>query len=383
MAKTKKQKRGQGEGSIYKRMDGRWVGVANLGYQSGKLRRKSFYGKTRAEVAAKLTDALRDLQKGLPIIIEQQTVKQFLENWLNESVKPSVRPSTYISYEYQVKGHLTPQIGHIKLSKLTPQHLQTYINNRLSAGLAAKTVKYHLSIMRMALSKAEKWDLVVRNVAMFVDPPRVQKYEIEPITPEQARVFLQAIRGDRMEALFTVALSLGLRRGESLGLRWQDIDLKLGTLRVNQSLQRLNGKLEFSEPKTKSSRRVLDLPDSLIAKLREHRARQLQEKLLAGSKWIDTELVFTSSIGTPIDPRHVKRRLDPLLKKAGLPHFRVHDLRHFCASLLLAQGVPLKVVSEILGHTQIRITADLYTHVLPSVKKEAINLMDYILTGTN
>jgi integrase len=153
-------------------------------------------------------------------------------------------------------------------------------------------------------------------------------------------------------------------------------------LRVNHFLQRIQGKLVPSEPKTKTSRRILDLPDSLIAKLREHRTRQLEEKLLAGSRWIENGFVFTSSIGTPVDPRHVKRRLDPLLKQAELPHYRVHDLRHFCASLLLAQGVPLKVVSEILGHSQISIAADLYTHVLPSMRKEAIDLMDSILTGT-
>ena len=251
------------------------------------------------------------------------------------------------------------------------------------AGLAAKTVKYHLSIMRMALSRAEKWGLVARNVALLIDPPRVKKYEVQPITPEQAKAFLLAIEGDRMEALFTVALALGLRRGEALGLRWSDVDFQTKTLRVNQALQRLNGSLQITELKTKSSRRLLDLPEMLAIKLREHRTRQLEEKLLAGSHWQDNGLVFTSRIGTPIDPRHVKRRLDPLLKKAELPHFRVHDLRHFCASLLLAQGVPLKVVSELLGHSQIAITADLYTHVLPSLRKDAIDLMDSILTATN
>lgn len=183
--------------------------------------------------------------------------------------------------------------------------------------------------------------------------------------------------------LFTVALTLGLRRGEALGLRWSDISFEDRTLRVNHSLQRIQGKLVLSEPKTKTSRRVLDLPDLLIAKLREHRTRQLAEKLAAGPHWTATEFVFTTRIGTPVNPRNVKRRLDPLLKNANLPHYRVHDLRHFCASLLLAQGVPLKVASDILGHSRISITADLYAHVLPSVRKEAITLMDSILTGTN
>jgi integrase len=233
----------------------------------------------------------------------------------------------------------------------------------------------------MALGQAERWNLVSRNVATLVDPPRVEKFEIQPITPEQAQIFLNVIKGDRMEAMFAVALCLGLRRGEALALRWTDVDLQARTLRVCQSLQRINHKLEISEPKTKSSRRVLDLPDSLIVKLKEHRTRQLEEKLKTGEHWQETGLVFTTTLGTPYDPRHVKRRLDALLKKADLPHYRVHDLRHFCASLLLAQGVPLKVVSDLLGHTRISITADLYTHVLPSMRRDAMDLMDRILTA--
>jgi integrase len=377
----KKRKRGQGEGSIYKRKDGRWNAVVNLGHQNGKLRRKYFYGKTRSEVAEKLAVELHSIQQGISVVPERQTVRQFLERWLTDCVKPSVRPATFISYDQQVRVHIAPQLGHIQLTKLSPQQIQSYMNDRLKTELSAKTIKYHLSILRMALGQALKWNLVARNVAMLVDPPRVEKYEVRAITPEQARIFLQAIQGDRLEALFTVALSLGLRRGEALGLRWTDIDFQNRTLRVNQSLQRLEGRLQITELKTKSSRRVLDLPGTLINKLREHRTRQLEEKMLTGPHWQETGLVFTSRIGTPVDPRHVKRRLDPLLKKAELPHFRVHDLRHFCASLLLAQGVPLKVVSDILGHSQIGITADLYTHVLPSLRKEAIDLMDSILNS--
>ena len=325
---------------------------------------------------------MNDVQKGIPVVTEQQTLKQFLDRWLADCVKPSVRPTTYESYEIQSRVHIAPILGHYHLSKLSPQHIQAYLKNRLETELSAKTVKYHLSVLRMALGQALKWGLVARNVAMLVDPPRVEKYEVQPITSEQAREFLQAVQGDRLEVLFTVALSLGLRRGESLGLKWSDISFEDHTLRVNHSLQRIQGKLVLSEPKTKTSRRVLDLPDVLISKLREHRTHQLEEKLAAGPYWTDTGLVFTTRLGTPVDPRHVKRRLDPLLKKAKLPHYRIHDLRHFFASLLLAQNVPLKVVSDILGHSRISITADLYTHVLPSVRKEAINLMDTILTGT-
>jgi len=238
------------------------------------------------------------------------------------------------------------------------------------------------TLLRMALNQALKWGLVQRNVAALVDAPRAVRFEVQPIDQKQALAFLDALKGDRLEALFTVALSLGLRRGESLGLRWQDIDFENRTLRVCQQLQRIDKKLVFDEPKTKSSRRILGLPDSLAAKLREHRTRQLEQKMAAGSEWKEGGLVFTTSLGTPIDPRNVKRRLDSILDKAKLPHFRIHDLRHFCASLLLAQGVELKVVSQILGHTQIRVTADIYTHVLPQTQKAAIDLLDSLLTGT-
>jgi integrase len=378
----KARKRGQGEGSIYKRKDGRWTAVVNLGYQNGKLNRKYYYGETRDEVKDKLIAALNDHRQGIPVALERQTVEQFLNHWLTDCAQPSVRVTTFVSYEIQIRVHIAPILGYHQLSKLSPQHIQEYLKNKLAAGLSAKTVKYHLSVLRMALGQALRWNLIARNVAMLVDPPRVEKYEVQPITPEQARIFLQAIQGDRLEILFTVALSLGLRRGESLGLRWTDIDFENRTLRVKNSLQRIQGKLTLSEPKTKSSRRILDLPELLNCKLKEHRTRQLEEKLAAGHHWTDTGLVFTTRLGTPVDPRHVKRRLDPLLKKAGLPHYRVHDLRHFCASLLLAQGVPLKVVSEILGHSQINITADLYTHVLPSLRREAFDLMNSIMTGT-
>ena len=188
--------------------------------------------------------------------------------------------------------------------------------------------------------------------------------------------FLQAIEGDRFEALFTVALALGLRRGEALGLRWQDIDFDRRLLRVNHSLQRFNGKLQLTEVKTTNSRRVLHLPEILIRKLREHRTRQLEERLSAGEFWQENDMVFASSIGTPMEPRNLNRHFSQLLTDTKLNHMRLHDLRHFCASLLLAQGVPLKTISEILGHSQISTTADIYAHLSEETKREAISLMD-------
>jgi integrase len=236
--------------------------------------------------------------------------------------------------------------------------------------------------LRIALKKALTWGLVARNVALLADAPKVERYEVQPIDANEAQKFLEIIKGDRLEALFSVGLSLGLRRGEVLALKWSDIDFEGQTLRVNGSLQRLQGKLLILPPKTKKSTRSLNLPKTLLQKLREHRARQLEERLALGANWQDHNLVFCTSLGTPIEPRNVQRKLAALMKDSGMRYFRLHDLRHFFASLLLAQGVELKVVSELLGHSSIQITGDIYAHVLPKLKEQAIDLLDSILTGT-
>lgn len=401
----KARKRGQGEGSIYMRTDGRWAAAAITGYKNGKLQRKTFYGKTRAEVAGKLTDALNKQQKGLPLVGEKQTVKQFLDDWLENTVKPTTRTSTYLSYKQKIKLHIVPEIGHIRLAKLTPQHVQRMITSlmqkdrqeikwkitekklkkregEVAKKLSNRTVQYSLMILRMALKKAETWGLVARNVALLADAPKVERFEVQPIDADEAKKFLEIIKGDRLEALFSVGLSLGLRRGEVLALRWSDIDFDNQTLRVTGSLQRLEGKLLILPPKTKKSNRALDLPKTLLQKLREHRARQLEERLALGADWQDNNLVFCTSIGTPIEPRNIQRKLAALMKDSGMRSFRLHDLRHFFASLLLAQGVELKVVSELLGHSSIQITGDIYAHVLPKLKQQAVDLLDTILTGT-
>jgi integrase len=377
----KNRKRGQGEGSIYKRKDGRWAASVTLGYENGKFKRKTYYGKTRKDVQDQLTGALRSVQQGIPIISGRQTVGQFLDRWLNECAIQTTRPRTFEDYSVVVRKHISPALGHIPLVKLTPERVQRFLNERKASGLSGRSVQRIRAVLRIALNRAMKWGLIVRNAAALTESPRVEKHEVQPITPEQARSFLVAIAGDRLEALFTVALALGLRRGEALGLRWSDIDFEQRTLQVKHSLQRFGGKLHLSELKTKNSRRVLHMPEVLMRKLREYRSRQLEEKLIAGSHWQENNLVFTTHIGTPLEPRNVNRHFYQLLKAAKLAHFRLHDLRHYCASLLIAQGVALKVVSEILGHSQISTTADIYTHILPEVKRDALDLMDRVLAS--
>lgn len=382
--KQRKGKRGHGEGTIDERRpkgaltqlaDGRWQ--ARLTLANGK--RKAFYGKTKEEARKKLIAAQADRERGLPTTNDRQTVRDFLDRWLEDAAKPKVRPRTYASYRQQIKLHILPAIGKQKLTQLSPTDVQAYMNQKLASGLSPRTVQYHRAILRRALGQALKWGDVVRNVATLVDPPKVERHEVEPLTPEQARVFLAAAKGHRYEALYTVALALGLRQGEALGLRWEDVDLDRATLRVRAQLQRIDGKLRLTEPKSKRSRRLVSLPAFAVDALREHRVRQLQERLLAGSRWQDHGLVFPSTIGTPMDARNLVTQYHRLLEQAGLPRKRFHDLRHTCATLLLIQGEDLNVVKEVLGHSQISLTADTYQHVAEALKRGAADRMQALL----
>lgn len=342
-------------------------------------RRRSVFGRTRAEAIRKLTRAIRDRDYGMPFHYERLTVAKFLTQWLEDSVKPAVRFSTYVSYSYLMQAHASPALGRIALARLTPQVVQKFLNDKLASGLSPRRVQYLHAVLRRALGQAEKWGLVSRNVAKLVDPPRVQHPEIKPLTPEESRIFLGTAVGHRLEALYIVAICLGLRQGEVLGLHWQDIDLEKGTLFVRHSLQRIDGKLQLIEPKTARSRRTIALPSLAIRALRKHRVWQMEERLAKGSAWLETGQVFTTRVGTPLDARNVVRQFHMLLDQAGLPRIRFHDLRHTAASLLLTQGVHPRVVMETLGHSQISLTMNVYSHVLPALQREAANSMDAIL----
>ncbi len=380
------KKRGQGEGTIRKRADGRWEALLSLGIVDGKPKRKSFYGKTRKEVADKLVAAQRELQQGGMVVTERQTVAQFLTRWLDEVIKPSKEPATYRTYAGLARKHLIPALGHHQLGRLAPQHVQAMLTAKSTGDLAGKpcTVQRLRDVLRNALNQALRWGLVTRNVAELVDPPHYQPPEVQPFTPEEAQAFLAAAKGDRLEALYTVVLAVGLREGEALGLRWEDVDFTKGLIRVRKQVQRIDGKLQLKDIKTAKRKRsrTVSLPPVLLAALRAHRTRQLEERLLAGGRWQDWDLVFPSTIGTPLDARNVLRRFQTLVATAGLPHQRFHDLRHCCASLLLAQGVPPRVVMEILGHSDIRLTMNTYAHVMPVLQREAADLMEAFLTGT-
>jgi integrase len=370
-------RRGHGEGSIYYReSDGKWCSVVDLGYVNGKRKRKVLYGKTRKEVAEKLKIVLREQQQGLPIMIERQTLGHFLSHWLADVVAPNKRPKTYRSYEQIVRCYLQPVLGHHQLTKLTSQHVQAMLKAKTAEGLSPRSVQRIRDVLRNALNHAYRWELVSRNVALLVEPPRIEPTAIHLLTLAQARVLFEQARGDRLEAVYRVALSLGMRQGEILGLRWQDIDFETRVLRVAFALQAVHGKLQLVKPKTAHSDRTLQLPATLVQVLKAHRTRQLEERLLAGDQWQEHGLVFTTRVGTPIHPRNLMRSFYALLKRAALPPMRFHDLRHSCASLLAAQGIPARVAMEILGHSDIRLTQNIYTHIFDEAKQHAADVMD-------
>ncbi|HXH21274.1 MAG TPA: site-specific integrase [Dehalococcoidia bacterium] len=249
-----RKRRGHNEGSIYRRKDGRWTAVLTI--EGGK--RKYYYGRTRAEVQAKLASAAAGLNTGLtPPASERLTLGQFLNGWLSDTVKPSVRPSTFRGYESKVRIHILPSLGKQPLAKLTPQKLEAFFNQKRMAGLAPQTVQHLRAIVRAALNDAVKWGLVGRNVAILVDGPRVPHRDIQPLSPDEARQLLEAVATHRLGALFSVAQAVGLRQGEALGLRWDDIDLDAGTLTVRKALQRIDGESQLVEPKTARSRRTI------------------------------------------------------------------------------------------------------------------------------
>jgi len=376
------KRRGAHEGSIFQRKDGRWVGQLDIGYvvtpQGRRRRFRNVYGSSRADVAEGLTKLLREQHTGTLAKDGRLTVGEYLSGWLADK---RVRPSTRRGYQTWVNQHLIPSLGRIRLAKLQPQDVDAMVHAKLAAGLSPRTVHHMRAVLRAALAQAVRYELIPRNVAALSNPVPVPDHEMTVFTPGEAMAFLEAVRGDRLEALYGVVLALGLRQGEALGLRWEDIDLDARRLIVANALQRVDGKLALVPPKTRRSRRTIELPDAAVTALRAHKVRQLEERLLTGGRWQDSGHVFTSTIGTPLDGSSVTRAFQRLLANAGLPRLRFHDLRHSCATLLLVQGVPARVVMEILGHSSIALTMNTYSHVMPSLKREAADAMDRVFAG--
>jgi len=344
------KRRDKGNGTLRKRDDGTWEGRIDLGSDpNGKRRRTSVYGKTKGEVQQKIKALLAQQEQGVNLAAPRQTVAQFLAYWFEHHITRTAKPSTHRSYEQVMRLYLVPHIGHIQLDKLTPGHVQQMLNALGDTDLSARTVQYALTVLQGALKVAVRQGYVARNVAQFVDPPSVPRFQGQALSPDQAHTLLAQVEGHRLAALYHVAVLRGLRQGELLALRWSDIDWDAGTLRV-------------AESKSNAGRRTIPLGSALVERLREHWRWQQEERHIQGMCWREHGLVFPSTVGTPLSARNLVRHFKETLRAAGLPDVRFHDLRHTALTRLAENGAPPAVVQAIAGHTTPGLALQVYTH---------------------
>ncbi|MSQ08515.1 MAG: site-specific integrase [Dehalococcoidia bacterium] len=373
------KRRGHGEGSISERADGRWMAR----YRDTAGRRTTIYGQTRAEVAGKLVDSLKQIRDGVYAPSNGRTVDSFAAQWI-ETLKQSVRPKTLSSYSWALKGHILPSLGKLRLTEVRPAHVQALYAACAAKGLAPKSVRNVHLVLHAMLQRAFVWGVLVQNPVARVDAPRVERKDPPMLTSAQVRSLLDAARGHPMEALVTLAVTTGARSGEMLGLRWNKVDFEAGTMEIRVALSRVGGVYELVEPKTARSRRSVAVPVVALEALRRHRARQTEQALKLGPAWQNgMNLVFTSEVGTPVDHNNFLRRdFRPLLKKAGLPiELTFHDCRHIAASFALSRGVPIPLVSEMLGHSDPATTLRVYAHAIPLSQRQFADAMDAAVAG--
>jgi len=361
---------------------------------TGKKKYKSYTVRgTKKQAEAKLAQLLHELNTGTYVEPSPMTFGEYLDKWLSEKVEPYLRPATVERYRGIVENHLKPALGYIPLARLSPLELQRYYTQALKSGrmganfgqqiggpLSVATVRSHHRTIHAALAQAVRWGLVARNVADAVEPPKMEiQPEMRALDAEETQRLLEvAYRESRYPELYVLAVATGMRLGELLGLRWQDIEPPV--VHVRQALKKAGPNPMFAPPKTQHGVRVVWLPPSAVAALESLRVRQQAEKALAGSSYEDHDLVFAQANGRPLNGRNLTRReFKRLLSMAKLPPIRFHDLRHTHATLLLGAGVPAKVVSSRLGHSQIGITLNTYSHVLPSMQEEAADKLEDIL----
>jgi integrase len=372
-------------GQIIKRGERTWLVRVFLGRDphTGKRRYHNHTVKgSKKDAQRYVNGVLREIDMGTFVEPTRMTLNGYLDHWLENAARPRVRERTFDSYEALLDKHVRPKLGDRRLSLLTPLEIQDLYTGMQEAGLSPRTVRYVHAVLSSALKQAVKWRMISQNPASYVDLPRLKKIEMKSFSPEEADRFLKAAAEDRWGTLWTVALTTGMRPGEYLALRWPDVDLKAGTVTIKRALvRRKDGGWAFEEPKTARSRRTIPLPPSAVAALVEHKRRQAEERLAKGPAYKNQDLVFATSTGSPLDQINLLRRhFRPLLKAAGLPTtFRVYDLRHTCATLLLAAGENPKVVSERLGHASVALTLDIYSHVLPSMQQQAAERLEAIL----
>lgn len=406
------RRRANGQGSVFQRRDGRWEAAAYVLHADGSSRRVSRYAATRAQAEEKLAQLLASNAELVPVNVDRTTtVGAYLTWWLDAVAVHRLRPTTLVTYRQYTRRYLIPGLGRHRLVALSTGQVQQWLtslrqvcwccNQNVDARrpaqrrrccalgsccgslLTAGTIAYLRAILSSALAHAVREDKLLRNVASPVRLPAPGRSPDSPLTADEARRLLTAARGHRLWALFELAIGCGLRRGELLGLRWTDIDLDQATMTVEQSVQRRRdtGALITLPTKSAASQRTVPIPGAAVTALREHHRRQDRERDQMGSRWRNSGLVFTNTIGTALDPGMVNRALDEISQDAEVRKVRVHTLRHSCATLLLEQNVDLLTISHVLGHARLGITADVYTSVRMQLQRAAIDALGQALRG--
>ncbi len=370
-------KRAHGEGTISKRQDGTYEGKISLGVNAeGKRKRKTVYGKTQKEVRAKIDEVKQQLANGT-FSDTRLKVKSYLEQWLKEKAR-QVKPRTAEAYKYNVEKYVIPKIGGVQLAKLTPLHVQTMCSDVATVS-GPRTANMCRTILFSAMKQALRWGLIPRNPVEGVDPMKEHKQEMHLWTSAEAVTFLDTARSHRLYALFYLAMSTGMRRGELLGLRWQDV--KGGALHIRQSLTVVSNQIAISVPKTEKGKRRVAVSPDVETELETHRKRQESERQVLGNLWPENDLVFRTEVGTPIHPRNLERTWYTLQKSAKVTKVRLHDLRHLHASLAIQQGMDAKVLADRLGHSRASLTLDVYTHLFDEQRANSAVSLSVLLGG--
>jgi integrase len=390
----KKKTKANGEGTVYKRPDGRWCGQVSYGKDSisGNVKRQTFYGSTKAEVLAKMDEAKHNLSMG--IFVEPSKIKfcNFFTFWLDEFKQNAVKESTYSLYKSIGRLYIIPDIGDIPLQEINTELIQQKINEYHRQGKSASIIKTIKILIYSSLKQAVKNGRLNRNPAENIALPKQNKKEMSILTLNEQQQFIKALEGDRLRALYLIAIGTGIREGELLALRWKNVNLESGTINIIETLLRIKDysadakkktKLVVQEPKTKASNRTVPIPDSVLVEIKNHRKLQLQERLKAGEAYADNDLVFCNEVGQPIEPSYLRVMYYRILEKAKIKHKNFHTLRHTFASRMLESNVQGKVVQELLGHGSISMTLDIYSHLLPETKKNSIQQIDHLLKQTN
>lgn len=372
-------RRGHGEGSIYKNRKGLWVAQFSIGRnpRTGKPERMTFYGKKRGEVRDKLTEAKYKLKQNMFVKPSPIKLSEWLVEWLELYMKVSVKQTTFESYSSWVYKHIIPELGDVILQKLRADEIQRFINNKREE-LSSRSARHIYRLLNAALDEAVKQKKLSENVMVDVKRPALEKFEINPWTIDEKNFFLKSIREHRLYPLFLLALEGGLRRGELLGSKWFDLDHEKNELAILRSYNVIKGGAKFSEPKG-GSKRTIKLPSKVTDELLRWKEKQSKEKEFLGRSYQDQGLIFSTKLGTPIYPREVNREFDRLIGMAQVRRIRVHDMRHTHATVLLKLGVHPKVVQMRLGHKDITITLQIYSHYVLGLDEEAADKLDGVL----